>query len=186
MEFQVRTPKGEQRWRVWARENGDARLEGLSEKERGRGVMVQGDDMWLIAPGAKRPLKVSPQQRLLGPASAGDLARTRFREDYAVDALAPEGEGWALELRARRPGQSYPKARLHLAREGAPRSAEFFYASGKVARTVRFQGGATAHGRAVLQAMEIEDPKGGTLRIQFSHWSPGTAPEGMFELPASK
>ncbi|HJV22334.1 MAG TPA: hypothetical protein VJ570_06545, partial [Holophagaceae bacterium] len=72
----LKVGREEQKWRVHARDNGDARVDGVSEKEKDRSVLVLGDDMWLLLPNAKRPVKVSPQQRLLGPASGGDIART--------------------------------------------------------------------------------------------------------------
>jgi outer membrane lipoprotein-sorting protein len=183
--------KGEQHWRVRARENGDARVEGLSEKEKGRAVLVKGDDLWLLLPNTKRPLKVSPQQRLLGPASGGDLARTRFKDDYAVESLradAIEGrEVWLLDLKAKRPALTFQRARLTVDRaDHAPLRAEFLFASGKVAKTVRFIPGGQAGSHPALRAMDITDPDGATATISFSNWIQGTHDDALFELPATK
>jgi len=181
--------RSEQRWRVHARENGDARVEGLSEKERGRSVLVLGDDMWLLLPNAKRPVKVSPQQRLMGPASGGDLARTRFREDYAgIGEPVPEavaGEPCLrMELKARRPAVAHQQATLWVARTGSrPVKAEFRLASGKLARTVTFEAGPAVAGRAVIQAMHLEAPDGSRVTLHFAGWASEPPDEARFALP---
>jgi hypothetical protein len=179
-----------QRWKVSARENGDARLDGLSPKERGRAVLLLGDQMWLLLPGSKRPVKVTPQQRMMGPAAGGDVARTRFREDYTVQSLAPgnlEGQGcWRLELTAKRPSLSARQAVLWVAKEGSlPLKAEFRLASGKLARTALFGPPVQAHGLSVLSKMGIEEPSGARAELIFSNWVRGGVDPLAFELPSA-
>lgn len=191
VELVVKSRKGEQKWKVRAREDGDARVEGLSEKEKGRTVLVKGDDLWLLVPNAKRPLKVSPQQRLLGPASGGDIARTRFRIDYTVESVkADTREGrpvWVLDLKAKRPALTFQRARLSMDQaETKPVAADFLYISGKLAKTVLFHGGAQASGRTVLQSMDVVDPGGEKAEIRFSAWTPGAHDPALFELPVVK
>ena len=191
VELTVAAGKATQRWRVAAREDGDARLDGLSDKEKGRAVLLRGDDMWLLLPGTKRPLKVTPQQRLLGPAAGGDVARTRFREDYRVEGMTEEAfEGrpcWRLDLAARRPALSARTVRLWVARnDGAPLRAEFRLASGKLARTADFELPVTALGRAVLRGLELTEPDGSKASLTFAHWRPGGVDPAWFELPAGR
>jgi hypothetical protein len=188
VELTVATEKASQRWRVAAREDGDARLDGLSDKEKGRAVLLLGDDMWLLLPGTKRPLKVTPQQRLLGPAAGGDVARTRFLEDYRVERLAEEefeGRGcWRLDLAARRPSLSARTVRLWVARNnGAPLQAEFFLPSGKLARTARFGPPTEAEGRPVLRGLVLTEPDGSKATLSFARWHPGGVDPGWFEPP---
>lgn len=188
VELALASGKASQRWRVATRENGDARLDGLSEKEKGRAVLMRGDDMWLLLPGTKRPLKVTPQQRLLGPAAGGDVARTRFREDYRVEDVASDTlEGrpcWRLELTARRPVLSARTVCLWVTREGGtPVLAAFHLASGKLARTARFDPPVLVSGRLVLSRMALTEPDGSSATLSFSHWHPGTLNAAQFELP---
>ncbi|HEX9010211.1 MAG TPA: outer membrane lipoprotein-sorting protein [Holophagaceae bacterium] len=191
VELTVATEKASQRWRVAAREDGDARLDGLSDKEKGRSVLLKGDDMWLLLPGTKRPLKVTPQQRLLGPAAGGDVARTRFQEDYRVEGLAEEAfEGrpcWRLDLLARRPALSARTVRLWVARnDGAPLRAEFHLASGRLARTADFEPPVTAGDRPVLRALVLTEPDGSKATLTFSRWHPGGVDPAQFDLPAAR
>ncbi|MBK8572602.1 MAG: outer membrane lipoprotein-sorting protein [Holophagaceae bacterium] len=188
MELTLKAPGVSQLWKVSARENGDARLDGLSKKEKGRAVLLKGDQMWLLLPGTKRPLKVTPQQRLMGPAAGGDVARTRFREDYTVETLAEESldgrASWRLELAARRPALSARKVILWVAKEGTlPLKAEFRLASGKVQRTALFGAPVESHGQPVLSKMVIEEPSGGRAELLFGNWGKGGVDATAFELP---
>jgi hypothetical protein len=177
-----------QRWKVSARENGDARLDGLSAKEKGRAVLLLRDQMWLLLPSSKRPVKVTPQQRMMGPAAGGDVARTRFREDYTVRSLeAGSLDGrdcWRLDLEARRPVLSARQVALWVTKEGfLPLKAEFRLASGKLARTALFGPPAQAHGQPVLTRMVIEEPSGARAELAFSNWTRGGVDSSGFELP---
>lgn len=190
VELTVKDAKAAQRWKVSARENGDARLDGLSEKEKGRAVVLLGDQMWLLLPGTKRPVKVTPQQRLMGPAAGGDVARTRFREDYIVQNLAEEPlEGracWRLDLGAKRPVLSARTVVLWVSKDGLmPLKAEFRLASGRLARTARFGPPVQAHGQPVLSRLEIEEAGGGTVELAFGSWTRGGVAPGAFDLPGT-
>ena len=188
MELTLKAPELSQQWKVSARENGDARLDGLSKKEMGRAVLLKGDQMWLLLPGTKRPVQVTPQQRLMGPAAGGDVARTRFREDYTVETLAEERldgrDCWRLELVAKRPALSARKVLLWVAKEGTlPLKAEFRLASGKVQRTALFGAPVQSQGQSVLSKLVIEEPSGGRAELLFGNWGRGGVDAAAFELP---
>ncbi len=190
VEVALEDGKVSQRWRVLARADGDARVEGVSEKEKGRTVLLLGEQMWLLLPNAKRPVKVTPQQRLLGPAAGGDIARSRFAEDYAIAGSAgEEAEGkpaTRLDLTAKRPSTSYRTAKLWVALDGTPLRAEFALPSGKTAKTVRFDASGSAQGVRVLKAMTVEDPGGAKTRIAFDRWTPTQPDPELFKLPETK
>jgi len=188
VELELKDAKTSQRWKVSARENGDARLDGLSDKLEGRAVLMLGDQMWLLVPGSKRPLKVTPQQRLLGPAAGGDVARTRFRQDYAVqevhDEILEDRACWRLDLAARAAGTSARTVRLWVAKDRTlPVRAEFFLASGKLARTAAFDPPTLALGQPVLSRMELLEPGGAKAELAFSGWSKGGVDPDLFRLP---
>jgi len=191
VELTLKDGAATQRWRVSARENGDARIDGLSDKEKGRSVLMLGDQMWLLLPGSKRPLKVTPQQRMLGPAAGGDVARTRFRQDYTVQTVAEDDlearPCWRLDLSARKPSTSARTVHLWVAKDRlVPLKAEFHLASGKLARTARFGPPAQALGQPVLSRMELLEPGGAKVELTFSGWSKGLADASLFELPPSR
>jgi len=188
VELELKDAKASQRWQVATRENGDARLDGLSAKEKGRAVLLLGDKMWLLVPGSKRPLQVTPQQRMMGSAAGGDVARTRFRQDYTVQALHEESlEGrpcWRLDLVAKNAQVSARTAQLWVAKVPLlPLKAEFHLASGKLARTASFGPPVQALGQTVLSGMELLEPSGAKVSLAFSHWAKGGLDPERFELP---
>ncbi len=180
--------QGVQCWRVRARENGDARVEGLSKKEVGRTVLMLGDEMWLLLPNAKRPIKVSPAQRLMGPAAGGDLARSRFALDYQIKDLKEESlEGRAcrcLELQARKPSLSYRTARLWIDKAtGIPIKAEYFLPSGKQAKTMHFDPPVSHGALSVLPGLRVVEPGGAEVSLRFAQWKPGSQDASLYLLP---
>lgn len=186
MEVSLQSGKTQQQWRVQVRENGDARVEGLSEKEKGRTVLLLGDEMWLLLPKAKNPVKVSPQQRMLGPAAGGDIARFRFAADYAplseTETTLDGKPCHRLELQAKRNTLNYRTATLWVA-DGRPLRAEFFLASGKLARRVLFGNVRTTHGIQVITNMILEEPSGQRAELQFEDWKPSKIDDNLFQLP---
>jgi hypothetical protein len=180
----------ESQWRLSVASNGDSRLDGLAPKQAaGRAVLMKGEKMWLLTPGSKRAIPVTPQQRLIGSAAGGDLARTRLGDDYgAVGLEAGERDGqpcWRVALAAKRPSVPYARAELWILRRGeTPLAADFYYASGKLAHTVRFGAPVTAEGRPVIASLSLGDgthPAQSTMTL--SRWKPGEPDAKRFELP---
>src|SRR5215831_7948058 len=114
-------------------------------KNEGRKALTVGSKMWLIVPGAENPVPVSANQRLMGGASFGDVARMRFAEDFTA-ALRPGSETVGgqvcrvVDLAASSPKSPYPRVTLWLDAGGEhlPRKLLFLLASGKEAREVQF------------------------------------------------
>ena len=114
-------------------------------KQKGRKILTVSDRVWLIVPGASRPIPVSSSQRLMGAASFGDIARLRFADVY-VATLRPEeqtvGETACriLDLEAKRPHPAYPSGVLWLGKDdGLARRLRLSLASGKEAKEVVFE-----------------------------------------------
>ena len=61
-------------------------------KNDGRKILNVGEKMWLIVPGASRALPITPNQRLLGGASVGDVARMRVRRGLHAAPARPGTE----------------------------------------------------------------------------------------------
>jgi len=188
VEVTLKDRKGEQCWRVRARENGDARVEGLSKKEVGRTVLMLGDEMWLLLPNAKRPIKVSPAQRLMGPAAGGDLARSRFALDYEIkDVKEASLDGRAcrcLDLQARKPSLSYRTARLWIDKATSiPIKAEYFLPSGKQAKTMHFESPVSLGSLFVLPGLRVVEPGGAEVSLRFAQWKPGSQDANLYLLP---
>jgi hypothetical protein len=161
-------------------------------KQKGRKILTVADHVWLIVPGASRPIPVSKSQRLMGAASFGDIARLRFADEYEGTLREGEsavpGNGGAtpcrvLDLKAKRAGSAYPTAVLWIGRDdGLARRLRLSLASGKEAKEVLF----TGYGEHLrLASMEIRDllsKDGGTVTtLAFLSYEPKTLDPKMFE-----
>jgi hypothetical protein len=89
---------------VWR--SGEARtlVRFLDPKERGKYLLRLGAQLWLLAPGAKEPVRLSPSYRLYGGATLDEVLGTRLAREYVVEAASVEKDSGGtlvvLELRA--------------------------------------------------------------------------------------
>ena len=132
-------------------------------KNSGRKVLTSGNRMWLLVPGSTNPVPITANQRLLGGASFGDVARLRFSEDYTAKANGESetvgGRGCrVLELTGKSPKMSYPRVLLSVDdRAKLPCRVRFFLASGREARDVTFTKFREQAGRKLVSEMEVRD-----------------------------
>jgi hypothetical protein len=139
-------------------------------KNGGRKVLTSGERMWLLVPGSTNPVPITANQRLLGGASFGDVARLRFSEDYTAKATgrAESAAGRScvvLELTAKSPKVSFPRVLLSVdEREKVPCRVRFFLASGKEVRAVTFTKFRLEAGKTVVSEMEVRELLGAASR----------------------
>ena len=53
-------------------------------------MLKNGNDMWFFDPASQASIRLSPQQRLLGQASNGDVVTVNFARDYQADLVGEE------------------------------------------------------------------------------------------------
>ncbi len=131
------------------------------EAERGQKLLMLDDKFWTIMPRTRRPIRITPTQKLLGEASTGDVATLTWSEDYGGELIGSgEVDGvdcLALTLTAAREGVTYARIDLYLAREDhRPVKADLYVASGKLAKVARFEMG-DLNGRYQVVAMRLQD-----------------------------
>jgi hypothetical protein len=59
-------------------------------RDKGKLMLRHGFDIWFYDPDAKNSIRISPQQRMLGQASNGDIMTTDFTIDYKVSLTGEE------------------------------------------------------------------------------------------------
>jgi hypothetical protein len=135
------------------------------KKDAGRKILRVGENMWIHIPSSKRAIRITPQQRLLGQASNGDILGTNYAGDYTATLLGEEEieqHGGArsrchkLELIKKTEGATYHRV-LYWTEVGTdfPLKAEFFTRTGKLIKSAYFTGykdalGAKRPGRVIL------------------------------------
>lgn len=115
-------------------------------KIKGQKLLMVENNMWFIRPGLSKPVPISARQRLVGQASNGDVAATRYSEDYSAKLLGEEavdGENcYILDLKASNPHVTYDHLRYWVSKERyVAVKAEFFTVSGKLFKSARFEYG---------------------------------------------
>ncbi|MGA7107487.1 MAG: outer membrane lipoprotein-sorting protein [Terracidiphilus sp.] len=134
----------------------------MSPREKGRHLLMLGDDMWVYLPDTSRPVRITPLERLTGDASNGDVARTNYAVDYSPVYLRSEKVGAVdcnvLELTAKRKGATYQRIVYWLRAEDArPVRAEFYLTSGKHIKSATFDEYEQSGGRLLLRKLTLYD-----------------------------
>jgi hypothetical protein len=109
-----------------------------------RMVLMVDRNMWFIRSGLKKPVSLSPRQKLLGDAANGDIASTNYVEDYAATLLKEEavrGEPcYVLDLKATNKSVTYDRIKYWVSKERLVGvKAEFYTISGKLFKTADFK-----------------------------------------------
>ena len=114
-----------------------------SPSEKGQKVLMLADEFWQIMPQSQRPIRITPLQKLLGDAWAGDIATMPWGEDNTgtmEGEVSVEGVACLqLTLSAARKGVSYQRVDLYLAKaDSPPVKADLYVASDKLAKRATF------------------------------------------------
>lgn len=59
-------------------------------RDAGKLILYSGRDLWFFDPASQASIRLSPQQRLLGQASNGDVVTVNFAKDYAATTAVEE------------------------------------------------------------------------------------------------
>jgi hypothetical protein len=131
-------------------------------KNRDMKILYVEEKMWVQLPSSRRPIRITPVQRLMGQASNGDVALVSYGDDYTaepVDADTIDGVVCRrLLLSARKKSATYHKIFLFVRKSDyRPVKAEFFLVSGKHFKTAYYEAYALIGDRMILTRMTIHD-----------------------------
>jgi hypothetical protein len=109
-----------------------------------RMVLMVDRNMWFIRSGLKKPVSLSPRQKLLGDAANGDIASTNYVEDYngvLLDEETVRSEScYVLDLKAANKNVTYDRIKYWVSKERLVGvQAEFYTLSGKLFKTAEFK-----------------------------------------------
>lgn len=165
-------------------------------KNSGRKVLTVGDRMWLIVPGATRPVPITANQRLMGGASMGDVARLRFSRDFTATVRpgVEEVNGRpcrVLELTAKSPRAPYPRVLLWYDEAARlPARVSFFLPSGKEAKQVTFTKFSRSGGKPIVSEMEVRDllssDSRAITRVEYLSYKPAKLDDAIFTVEGAR
>ncbi len=112
-------------------------------------ILFNGKDMWFFDPSSKASIRLSPQQRLLGQASNGDVVTVNFAKDYqattAVEEDTQDGDRqprhcFKLGLAAMTPDATYHRIEMWVdTANSRPVKARFYTESDKLLKTAYYR-----------------------------------------------
>lgn len=152
-------------YHVYTRPNRESLVVFKSAVEAGQKMLMMGDNYWLQMPKSRRPIRITPMQKLLGEASIGDISTLTWSQDYqgewkATETTSVSGKSIAtyhLVLTAKTAGASYQKIDLWLAKQDAfPIKADLYLRSGKLAKQAYYSR-ATKETRDYVSEMTLLD-----------------------------
>lgn len=164
----------------------------LPARDAGKLMLRNGDDLWFYDPSTKASVRLSPQQRLMGQASNGDVMTVNLAKDYSARLLAEEevmdGErksrkSYKLGLAASAPTATYASVEFWVDAENSrPIKGRFFAESGRLLKTVYYRRYQQQLGRERPTETVIIDglnPQSVTL-MRFSDFATPTIPQSWF------
>jgi len=162
-------------------------VEFMSPRDKGRHLLMLGDDMWIYLPDTSRPVRITPLERLSGDASNGDIARTNYAVDYSPVYLHTEKVGAedcnVLELTAKRKGSTYQKIEYWLrVQDARPVKAEFYLTSGKHIKSATFDEYQQSGGKTLLHRLTLYDQirHNSHSVLEYSGSAPRDLPDKLF------
>ncbi len=179
--------------RVTAREY-NSLAEFLSPpKVKGQKLLMIDRNMWFIKPGLRKPVPISPRQKLMGGASNGDIASTNYAGDYEPTSVSDDtvnGEPcFLLDLKAVNKKATYDRIRYWISKERlVGLKSEFFTVSGKKFKWAAFEyeNRIMAEGKpiAFVSKMVITDAviKGDVTTMTYEKVTPKKIPDSAFNL----
>jgi len=157
-----------------------------SSGEKGQKVLMLEDKFWMIMPKSRRPIRITPMQKLLGEASTGDIASMSWHDDYdAIHEGKSVLDGHDIDillLTAHRKGVSYKTIRLFLeSKSHKPLKAELYVNSGKLTKIATFQFDDTGE-REIVNKMILTDAirKGRVTEVEYLSITPKTISNKYF------
>lgn len=111
---------------------------------KGHKLLMIDRNMWFLSPRVRKPVPISPRQRLIGGASNGDIASTNYAGDYEVTSVSDDvvnGEFCYLyDLVAADTKATYNRIRYWISRKRLVGvKSDFFTVSGKIFKSATME-----------------------------------------------
>jgi outer membrane lipoprotein-sorting protein len=118
-------------------------------RDSGKAVLLDGRSLWFYDPASKSSVRISPQQRLIGQASIGDVLTVTLSVDYSAtltaeetiqDAARQPRECWHLDLKSANELSTYARVEYWVEKGTyAPVKAKFYSDSGRPLKVLYFR-----------------------------------------------
>lgn len=123
----------------------DALAEAIAPaRNKGETLLFNDRNIWFFKPGIKKPVAISPRQKLMGQAANGDIASTNYARDYSGQITGSESvdrqDTWKLELKAKAKNVTYDRIRYWISKKDRLGvKAEFLTIGGEIFKKATFK-----------------------------------------------
>jgi len=162
-------------------------------KDKGKLMLRNGNEIWFYDPAASNSIRLSPQQRLLGQSSNGDVMTANFALDYHVRLVGSESikdankkthQAFHLKMSAKNKSVTYAAADYWVDKVNfRPIKAKFYSSSKRLMKIVYYRrfkqnlGGMRPTEVLIIDGID----KKKITRMQLSNYQAITIPEAWFQ-----
>jgi outer membrane lipoprotein-sorting protein len=153
-------------------------------RERGKKVLLAGDNMWMYVPGLSRPVRLSGRDSFMGTSfSNRDLMDYEMDNDYDSVIVSENDSEYKIELKATNKNVSYPRILMWVDKSRMlPTKQELYTISGNLIKTMTFSDVKNFAGKDRPSVMAISDvlSAGSETRVIISHMNDEKIPASAF------
>jgi outer membrane lipoprotein-sorting protein len=162
-------------------------------RDAGKVALLDGTVLWFYDPASKASVRISPQQRLLGQASIGDVLTVNLAVDYAgklvaveqiQDAARQARTCWHLDMSATNDLATYARVEYWVEQQSyRPIKAKFYSDSGRLLKILYYRGfQSVLGGDRPTEAIIIDAVDNSQITtVAFSGWKYQDVPDAWFQ-----
>jgi hypothetical protein len=129
---------------VWRSREDRTLVRFLDPRERGKYLLYTEGELWFLAPGARKPVKLPTSFRIQGAATLDDILGRRYSRDYRIRSVGESGGDGRrrVEFRLEALAEKAPFPTILYVVDpatGRPERAEFRLRSGRLATVLEFE-----------------------------------------------
>lgn len=173
---------------IWRSGTSHTLVRMLDAKDLGKYLLRIDNQMWLLTPGAKQPVRLSPSYRLYGGATLDEVLSVRLAQVYDIESSSrledPAGDVVAFELRGKTDDLLFPRVRYVVrAATARPVTATYRVRSGRDATAIEFvqwSTGELLYARRVIVRDLLR--KGAATEVEVAELDERPVPAALFSL----
>ena len=162
-------------------------------RNKGETMLFNDRNIWFFKPGLKKPVAISPRQKLMGQASNGDIASTNYARDYdgtiSGSEKVDDQDTWKIELKAKAKNVTYDRIRYWVSKKDRVGiKADFLTVGGDLFKkaTFEYKNKLNAGGKQIpfVSKMTITDAVNANAKTILNYKSPKPSklPDATFNV----